>query len=268
MLGAIVFKLRAENASELPMINGRLMHAAFFSLIRTIDPALEQSLHSQSTVKPFTVSFLEPIGAARSDHNAWSVRRHDEFIWRITVLNDEILRAVLSLNPDHSIVVGGLTLSIDDVITDGRRDCGVISKSEFIEGVRSSAPPTEITFRFAGPTTFRIDDFDAPYPRADLIFASLVDKWTQSRMPASADKQLIRELSTRIRLTTWSGRSKKIFFGRDRGTLAFWGEFVFNLEPLPSDARKVFLLMARFAEYAGVGRLTAQGFGQTRVFST
>ena len=267
MLGAIIFKLRADNSAELPLINGRLMHAAFFNLLHETVPALEVELHDRKNLKPFTVSFLDPLGNARSDHSAWQVRRHDEFIWRITVLNDEILRAVLSINLERPIQVGALKLSVDDVITEGRRDCGVMSKAEFIDEVRRSAPPTEITFRFASPTTFRIDDRDAPYPRAELIFASLVDKWAQSEMPATADKQLIRELSTQIRLTTWSGRSKKIFFGRDRGTLAFWGEFNYNLEPLTSEARKVFLLMARFAEYAGVGRLTAQGFGQTRVVS-
>lgn len=268
MLGAIIYKLRAENAASLPMINGRLMHAAFFNLLHETMPALESELHDRQNLKPFTVSFLDPLGKARSDHSAWQVARHDEFIWRITVLNEELLRAVMSLPPELSIQVGALKLSVDDVIADGRRDCGTESKAEFIEGVRSSAPPTEITFRFASPTTFRIDDRDAPYPRAELIFASLADKWAQSEMPASADKQLIKEFASQVQLTTWSGHCKKIFFGRDRGTLAFWGEFVFNLERLAPDVRKVFLLLARFAEYAGVGRLTAQGFGQTRVSAT
>ena len=265
MLGASVLKLRAENAAALPMINGRLMHAAFFRLLHEHAPALETALHARQNIKPFTVSMLDPLGAARSDYNAWQVLRHDEFLWRLTVLNEELFRAVLSMPPDQAIQAGALQLRVDDVMVEGRRDCGAESKVDFIERIRASAAPKDIAMRFASPTTFRIDDQDAPYPRAELIFGSLADKWEQSEMPASADKQLIKELASGLRLTTWSGQSKKIFFGRDRGTLAFWGEFNFNVERLSTDERKVFLLMAHFAEYAGVGRLTAQGFGQTRV---
>ena len=265
MLGAIVLKLRAQNAAALPIINGRLMHAAFFRLLHGHDPELEVELHARQNIKPFTVSMLDPIGKVRGDHIAWQVSRHDEFIWRLTVLNEELFRAVMSFPLEQSIQVGALQLGVDDVIAEGRRDCNVESKVEFIEGVRSSAAPKGITFRFVSPTTFRIDDRDAPYPRAELIFGSLADKWSQSEMPATVDKQLIKELATAVHLTTWNGRSKRIYFGRDRGTPAFWGEFNYNVERLEPTARRVFELLAWFAEYSGVGRLTAQGFGQTRV---
>ena len=259
MLGTIVYKLRALNVSPLPFINGRLMHATFFKLLHDYAPELEHSIHDQAGIKPFTVSFLDPLGKSRSDHSAWQVSRHEEFVWRVTVLNEELLRALMSIPLDETIQVGSLRLSLNDA------DADLQSKVEFIEGVRQNELPTEITLRFASPTTFRIDDRDAPYPRAELIFGSLADKWSQSEMPATVDKQLIKELATAVHLTTWNGRSKRIYFGRDRGTPAFWGEFNYNVERLEPTARRVFELLAWFAEYSGVGRLTAQGFGQARV---
>ncbi len=113
--------------------------------------------------------------------------------------------------------------------------------------------------------SFRVDEFDAPEPRAELIFASLADKWTQARMPAAVDKKVIRELALQVRLTEWTGRSRKFYFAPDRGTMGFWGNFRYDAAALDSDSRKVLMLLAKFAEYAGVGRLCGQGFGQTRV---
>ncbi len=44
--------------------------------------------------------------------------------------------------------------------------------------------------------------------------------------------------------------------------LAFMGKFSYNIESLNNDIQKVFILLAKFGEFAGVGRLTGQGFGQ------
>jgi len=164
-----------------------------------------------------------------------------------------------------------LTLRVDEIICDKniRADSGVVAVEDFISSVKNFSPVKEIRFNFVSPVSFRIDDFDAPYPRAELIFASLADKWTQAAMPAAADKKIIRDLAAQIRLTQWRGQSKIFYFAHDRGIPAFWGEFFYNVAALSKDVRKVFVLLAKFAEFAGVGRLTGQGFGQTRIaFST
>ena len=266
MLGAVIYKLRALNSSQLPIINGRLMHAAFFKLLHEHAPELETSMHERTGLKPFTLSMLEPVGDLLNDHSYWRVQRYDEFIWRLTSLDNTLLSALMTLPSGQPIRAGDLILGVEEVVAKGRRDCRVISKANFIERVRASEPPTDITFRFVSPTTFRIDNRDAPYPKPELIFPSLADKWDQSEMPAAIDKFVIKEYASRVLLTTWSGQSRKVFFASDRGTLAFWGEFRFNVAPLEPTVRRVFDLLARFAEYSGVGRLTAQGFGQSRVF--
>ncbi len=46
--------------------------------------------------------------------------------------------------------------------------------------------------------------------------------------------------------------------------LAFTGSFSYDLRHLPEEMRRRFLLLARFAEFSGVGRMTSQGFGQVR----
>ena len=260
MLSSIIYKLRAENAALLPIINGRLMHAVFFKILHEFSTDLEKYIHDNLNIKPFTVSFLNPIDKLKRNFGSWQVEESDNFQWRVTTLNEPILKSAMAIPIGCKMQVGNLILSIENIT-----DSGVVTKEEFIAAAKSYPHFRQIDFKFLSPTTFRIDNFDAPYPRPELIFSSIADKWTQTEMPAAVDKKVIREMASKIQLTKWQGQSDKIYFGRDRGTLAFWGEFHFNLENLSEVERRVFLLLAKFAEYSGVGRLSAQGFGQTRV---
>ena len=259
MIGAVSYKLRAENSARLPLINGRLMHAAFFKILHEFSPELENFVHEKLNIKPFTVSFLDPLKNIPNIEGRWQVRRGDNFFWRVTGLNGEILQAALAIPINYKIQVGELILTVEDFNSE------ILTEEEFISNVKKLSPANEIEFEFLTPVSFRIDDFDAPYPRADLIFPSLADKWTQVQMPAAVDKKVIKEITAQIRLTEWQGRSKKFYLANDRGTLGFWGNFKYSLKEVNSDVRKVFMLLAKFGEYSGVGRLCAQGFGQTRV---
>ncbi len=259
MIGSIHYNLRAENSARLPLINGRLMHAAFFKILHEVSPELEFFVHDKKNIKPFTVSFLDPIDKLAIFEGRWNVRRNDRFFWRVTGLNEEILQAALAVEEGYTIQAGNLLLTVESV------ESRVISAEDFIFNVKEMSPAAQINFEFVTPVSFRIDDYDAPFPRPELIFASLADKWTQAQMPASVDKKLIRELAAQIHLTEWQGQCKKFYFAHDRGTLGFWGNFRYDLKNCDDDSRKVFMLLAKFAEYAGTGRLSGQGFGQTRV---
>lgn len=264
MIGAIVYELQAENSARLPIINGRFMHAAFFQILNDFSPTFGSFIHNDFNLKPFTVSFLEPVRKIPSDENHCSVQRGEKFFWRVTALNREILRAALSVSVGKKIQAGSLTLRLNKIICDGniRADSGAVTIEDFISSAKTFPTAEEIVFNFLSPVSFRIDDFDAPYPRAELIFSSLADKWTQAAIPAVVDKKIIRELTKQIRLSSWRGESKKFYAAPNRGMLAFRGKFSFNVEQLSDDIQKVFILLAKFGEFSGVGRLTGQGFGR------
>ena len=260
MLGEVIVKLTAENSGTLKFINGRVMHAAFFQILNLTSPELGSFVHEKMNLKPFTVSFLNPEKYLSSDNGQWHVRRGDKFSWRVTTLIEEILQAILSVNIGYQMKIGSLFLSVKKISVEK-----TVSVFDFITEAKKSDPFKKIEFKFLTPVSFRTDDFDAPYPRAEFIFSSLADKWTQAQMPAAADKKTLHELAKEIRLTEWEGRSKKFFFAKDRGVLAFWGKFLYEMENFPEDVRKVFRLLASFGEFSGVGRLTGQGFGQTQI---
>ena len=239
MLGAVVYVLRAENSAPLSPINGRLMHAAFFKILNEYSPALGSFVHNEQNLKPFTVSFLEPAQDFADGVERRPIRRGEKFHWRVTGLNEDIIQAALSVSVGEKIQAGALSLRVEKIICDRniRADSGVITVEDFIFGVKYSPPVKEICFDFVSPVSFRIDDFDAPYPRPELIFASLADKWAQSEMPATVDKKIIREFAAQIRLTQWSGESRKFYFTHERGTVAFWGKFFLQRRKLERGRR-------------------------------
>ncbi|MBR1805526.1 MAG: CRISPR-associated endoribonuclease Cas6, partial [Selenomonadaceae bacterium] len=79
MIGAIVYELQAENSTCLPIINGRFMHAAFFKILNDVSPTFGTFVHNEFNLKPFTVSFLEPVEKIPSRGDLWIVRRGDKF---------------------------------------------------------------------------------------------------------------------------------------------------------------------------------------------
>ena len=260
MIGSVIFKLTAENFGTLNFINGRFMHAAFFQILNATSPELGSFIHDKMNIKPFTVSFLNPVKELPSDEEQWQVRRGDRFFWRVTGLNEEILQSILAVKVGYQVQVGNLFLTVKKISAEK-----IISVQDLIAEVQNSTTCKNIEFKFLTPVSFRTDNFDAPYPRADLVFPSLADKWTQAQMPIQADKKTLRDLSQDVRLVEWQGRCKKFYFAHDRGTLAFWGKFLYSLDNLPEDVRKLFQLLASFGEFSGVGRLTGQGFGQTQI---
>ena len=59
-------------------------------------------------------------------------------------------------------------------------------------------------------------------------------------------------------------RRKNFRVCRSNGRFGATKKF-FYVEALNDDVQRVFILLAKFGEFAGVGRLTGKGFGQVRV---
>ena len=60
MIGAVVYRLAACQNGRLLETHGRLLHAAFFQIIRHYSEELATETHDDVRFKPFTVSELFP----------------------------------------------------------------------------------------------------------------------------------------------------------------------------------------------------------------
>ena len=267
MIGAVVYRLRAVNAAWLPVVHGRFMHAAFFAALRELSPELSGYVHDEMNSKPFTVSFMKPCQKMHVDRGAWQVRPDMEFYWRVTALDETILRVLLALRPGHLMQVGKLSLQITKVMANPEEhaESGILDENELIAACLGIPQVQEIELHFCSPVTFRFFDRDYPVPLPEYIWGSLADKWNQCPLPMELDVAELREQARSIIPLFWEGRTRTMYLSPQRGVMGFEGRFCYDISQQPPEQQQLFLLLAQFSVFAGVGRLTAQGLGQTRI---
>lgn len=265
MIGVVVYRLRAENSARLPVFHGRLVHGAIFSLLRDWSEELSYFIHDELNSKPFTVSTLTEKNKRERREKDFFVEGKREYYLRLTALNSLVLEAMLNPEPHKQIMVGEAVFSLEEVIADGRLQTGIASEEEFILGAEEMPSVSSIHFSFNSPVSFRNYDRDYPFPIPEFIFGSLADKWLQAGMPELFDRAAVKAAAQSLQLGRWRGSSRKVYFAHDRGMMAFTGDFSYSLDRLEPQWQKIFVALAQFAPFSGVGRLTAQGFGQTRI---
>lgn len=267
MIGAITWELETLEGARLEGFAGRLLHAAFFRLLASVSPDLSKFVHDEMKAKPFSLSpLLDPARGCACIYRkeAFFVPRGTRFLWRVSLLHPELLRAMLAITAGTQIQVGHVPMRIAAIHADGALESGVLEPEELIATAMEQQDAHEVTLRFDSPVCFRRDSFDYPLPEPMLIFFSLADKWQQSEMPLPLDRATVKELAAHIYPTDWSGRTQRVYFNRNSGLSGFTGFYTFSLRELKPSARCLFLLLAQFAAFSGTGRMTTQGFGKTR----
>ncbi|MCH3914453.1 MAG: CRISPR-associated endoribonuclease Cas6 [Acidaminococcaceae bacterium] len=267
MIGAVVYKLCVRENGYLPKHQGRLLHAAFFHILSCFSEELAACTHDDVRIKSFTVSDLDEEQKNKYNVDRIFVRKGQTFFWRVTALTDELLEAALSVPIGFVIKIGAVQFSVLHIISNGneKADSGLLDINALIHTCLMENEISSITFRFLSPVSFRTFKYDYPFPLPQLIYGSLVDKWNLAGMPIFLNKDEVRSIAEKLIPIAWQGKTEQIYFKSDRGITGFTGNFSFSVAMEPLDYRRIFLLLAQFSVFAGVGRLTGQGMGQTRI---
>lgn len=269
MIGAVVYRLQAQERGILPAFTGRLMHGVFFDVLRRFSNNLSCAIHGDSGEKPFTVSPLRsesPLSSCGHYGTEWAVPAGASFLWRATGMNESILEGMGSLKKGDILRAGQLTLQVEQVMPSARDHdrAGMLDENDLIAACLSVEEIHSLSFHFLSTLSFRKGNDDFPFPLPRYIFGSLVRKWNMLQA-VSFDAETVEKEADHLPVLSWKGRSQRIYLGRDRGVLAFAGDITFDMSPLPLEKRQLFLLLAQFAAFSGVGRLTAQGLGETTI---
>jgi len=275
MIGAVVYKLRAEKTTLLPLVHGKWLHAVLFHEMAKYSGELADRLHGENAIKPFSLSELmfadEPKARDRQQNfrgeRCWHIAKGERVYWRVSGLNEEIVRFLLQLPTGIELRIKDAVFTLEEMIADSNRrnDAGLLDERELILHCLNVEAVSSITFRFLSPVSFRVDTQDIPLPKPELIFGSIADKWNQNKMPIPVSRNDISDLAGYCDLTDWNGKSSRRFYGAKHGINGFEGRFTYDLRLLNENDKRLLLLLAQFSVFSGVGRLTGQGMGQTRV---
>ena len=115
------------------------------------------------------------------------------------------------------------------------------------------------------PTMFNGTHGDITFPTAELIFASIVDKWNAGDVEDVLDKPRIKELCERVILSDWEAGQNGFTLVVIEGTPDLLVALPFNLAKLSTEENQLITILALFGQHCGVGRLSSQGLGQVRV---
>ena len=262
MLVTITFTLESLNSGSLPELPGRFLHAAVFSLISSVDEEAGIYWHDMSGIKPFTVGL--DYQQRRRNH---VIQKGDILFLRINVWHRDLWCVLEEISESMRVQIGPLQATIVDVYYEAPFELPLYEGNtlDLIQWRLESKPARKIEFEFLMPTMFNGTHGDITFPTAELIFASIVDKWNAGDVEDVLDKPRIKELCERVILSDWKGQTKRIYFGRDRGYTGFVGGFTFNLAKLSTEENQLITILALFGQHCGVGRLSSQGLGQVRV---
>lgn len=267
MIGAVIYRLRAQNNWHLPVDNGRLIHALLFDRIRKTSEELSAAIHEREN-KPFSISFLQPDKDREPVDNgwktAWRILKGEALSFRVAAYDKQILSVLLSVKPGEIWHAGSLSLRVDYVDASGE-DAGVVDENQLIGDILSVPPPREITFHFLSPVSFRSGEQEIIFPLPGHIFESLAVKWNAAGLGLSMDRAAVKSLAAHCPVTSWEGRSRRIYLDRERGINGFIGSCTIQTGGCREEDAQLLLLLAQFSNFSGVGRLTAQGLGQSRV---
>jgi CRISPR-associated endoribonuclease Cas6 len=171
----------------------------------------------------------------------------------------------------RQITLSGKTFRVTEMIQDAAQHpwAGQTHYESLLARYWESPPPGQFTFQFASPTVFRSNQLYTPLPLPRLVFESLHRRWNHFSLQTipddflafARDSLVIRDFQIRTRHV----RIKK--GGAWRQIPGFVGRCTFGAVIQDQYWLKWGHLLAAFALYAGVGKNTSMGFGQTRLLT-
>jgi CRISPR-associated endoribonuclease Cas6 len=235
-----VMQIPLSAAEPLPPTLGRAIHAQCFHWLAAADPAVAERLHKQDN---FPITLAIKPGLSRQQMHL-----------RIGLLQKELLAPLL----------WGLSQDIGGEITLTGIPCRLGKWVEILQASSFEAlsqVPTQkvIDLQFLSPTSFKQVQGIQPFPLPELVFGNLLRRWN-TFAPVELQFPVVewKGLTSAYELKTYALKMKG---GAEIGTQG-WVRYEF-----PTEQAAIATVLAHFAYFAGVGRKTAMGMGQTKLLS-
>jgi CRISPR-associated endoribonuclease Cas6 len=250
---SLVVELGAAKQGKPPATLNRAIHSCVLNWLSIADSQLANQIH-QCQISPFCISGL--IGNRRQPYTL----EGDYFLLRIGILDTQLIQPLLKGIEQHEnekIELGKFPFIIRQVysIPQSHR----LSKlTDYYSLTIYSPIINEIELKFLSPTSFKqkkqIQLFLAP----ELVFNSLLRKWNHFSPQALHFPEI--EWNSFVSAFELKTHALKMEGGAEIGSQG-WVKYRFQD---PEQAR-IASILAHFAFYAGVGRKTTMGMGQTQL---
>lgn len=261
ILGAFEIKMRTIAHASLPISHGRLLHAAVLDLVRKYDEELSQELHD-ANIKSFSLGLLD-LGHLKPSHGKFNLMTDTRVNWELCSLDTRLTKLLMGVADNTVVRIGSAVFEIEHILLKNNL---LVDTDQLVAKAEALKLVDSFTIKFVTPTTFRFYNVDYPFPRPDLIFGSLAERWNRIDDTLSFDIEKLKAIANQyIVPIRWDGASKRVNTTPKIGVTGFTGVFTFDMKVLPEAYRKIFVLLLLFSAFSGIGRLTAQGLGKAQI---
>jgi CRISPR-associated endoribonuclease Cas6 len=252
-LHSVVIELASADIGEIPPTLSRALHALVLNWLTAANPSVAEAVHATQN-SPLTISGL--LGNRRQG----GVRLGDHFYFRIGLLDGSLIEPLMQgfeLSETQSLVLANFPFVLRNLYS--------LPGTHQLAGAADYAllfnPPqvlTEIELHFLSATSFKQNQQIQTFPLPELVFNSLHRRWNifapdQYHLPACTWDAVV----TAYDLKTYA---LKMEGGAEIGAQG-WVSYRFN----NTEMARMATILANFAFFAGVGRKTAMGMGQTQL---
>jgi CRISPR-associated endoribonuclease Cas6 len=281
-LYALVIRLVARGGGSLRATQGHLAHAAFFDLLRGVDPPLAAALHDDRGRKPFTLSPLQGLGPVRDGRLA--VRPGDAAWLRVTLLDpllfQTFIRFFLAPGRPASLRLEPIEWQVTELLSTPTSHplAGLVALDELWRRWAEGDPAPDwrrIDLVFRSPTAFSLrrdpeERAESPggrsprrmhvLPDPSLVFGELAGHW--DRLTGDDSQAAVRHYAARDVVVARHAIETHMYqFPRGK-QVGFTGRVLFEL--LGDDELLIRHLnrLADLAFFTGLGSKTTMGMGQ------
>ncbi|MCU0498998.1 MAG: CRISPR system precrRNA processing endoribonuclease RAMP protein Cas6 [Anaerolineae bacterium] len=259
---SVVVKVQAQADVTLPAHTGRMIYNVWMRWLEAYDAALAKHWHDSQGLKPYTCSTL-------IHPNSRTLACGDVAWFRITTLEKGLTRLLRSYldQPPNVVIIGETPFEILSITDDSQRHTWAnsiayedLAAPHLLMGAN---PERRLKMEFAAPVVFNHHEMNMPFPLPELVFGSLLDKWN-AFSPISIHQDIRKFCASGLSIGYFNLRSQRVQVLEQNQPIGGKGDIQYVVTRYDRYWMSIVGLLANYAFYAGVGRFTALGLGQTR----
>lgn len=252
-LHSIVVEIAAADVGDIPPTLSRALHALVLQWLKAANPSVAEAVHASQN-SPLTISGL--LGNRRQG----GVRVGDYFYFRVGLLDGSLIEPLMrgfEKSETQSLVLADFPFLLRNMYAlpgthqlAGAADYALLSNPAQVFH--------DIELHFLSPTSFKQNQGVQTFPLPELVFNSLQRRWNifapeEYHLPNYEWNALV----IAYELKTYALKMEESTEIGAQG----WVRYRFS----SAEMARIATILANFAFFAGVGRKTAMGMGQTQL---
>lgn len=256
-LYAIAVEIVAARSGSFSGSLNEAIHAQVMDWFSMADLSVGSAIHN-AQISPISVSGL--MGRRRAKN---VVKAGDLFSLRVGILQGSLLSILLAGLEAHQATYAA-ELSLDGFPFKLKQILALPGSSHLVGASQYSLltqlPQTTpaLTLRFVSPTSFRQQRHVQPFPLPHTVFSGLQKRWNKF----APNRFALPRIDWQSFAASYDLKTRSVYL-KGKPQVGAEGRVTYRFTD-PEQARIAHQL-AHFANFAGVGRKTAMGMGQTRL---